>query len=125
MIDFSKIKEGDKYKINVLGTEYTIIFSKNSDKYPGLVDSNGYEDCSDKTIIVVHKSDEDFIVKDFVYLIKKNLRHEILHAFFDESGLAFDSHKTTAWAVNEEMVDWFAMQSPKIYKVYQELGILD
>lgn len=29
-----------------------------------------------------------------------------------------------AWAINEEMVDWFAIQSPKIFAAYQNLGIL-
>ena len=41
---------------------------------------------------------------------KKNLRHEIVHAFLFESGLAENSE----WAYNEEMVDWIAKQGPKI-----------
>lgn len=27
-----------------------------------------------------------------------------------------------AWAMNEEMVDWFAMQLPKIIKSFEQLG---
>lgn len=54
---------------------------------------------------------------------KETLRHEIVHAFFFESGiadngLAFDG----SWAKNEEMVDWFALQGLKIYKAWQEAG---
>lgn len=57
---------------------------------------------------------------------KKTLRHEIMHAFLNESGLSDDSNRFDgAWAKNEEMVDWFAIQSPKIFKVFVELGILE
>ena len=56
---------------------------------------------------------------------KKILRHEIIHAFFNESGLQSSANQFDgAWAQNEEMVDWFAIQSPKIFAVYQNLGIL-
>ena len=56
---------------------------------------------------------------------KLTLRHEIVHAFFNESGLmdsafAYDG----AWAKNEEMVDWLAIQIPKIYKAFEEAGCL-
>lgn len=44
-------------------------------------------------------------------------RHEIIHAFFHESGL-------DEYCENEQLVDWFAIQSPKIFKVFQELNIL-
>lgn len=44
----------------------------------------------------------------------------------NESGLSDSSNQYGgAWAKNEEMVDWFAIQSPKIFKVYSELGIID
>ena len=52
------------------------------------------------------------------------LRHEIIHAFLFESGLECNSLKTYNWAENEEMVDWFAIQSPKIFILYKELNIL-
>lgn len=51
------------------------------------------------------------------------LRHEVIHAFLNESGLQWNSFAPeNAWAKNEEMVDWIAIQAPKIFKVYQELG---
>ena len=56
-------------------------------------------------------------VEDFE---KKVLRHEIFHAFFGESGLRSSSE----YAEIEELIDWLAIQSPKIFKVFQELGIL-
>lgn len=56
---------------------------------------------------------------------KQTLRHEIVHAFFDESGLASSSLGIDGpWAKNEEMVDWFALQGPKIYKAWQEAGAI-
>jgi len=54
----------------------------------------------------------------------KIARHEIVHAFLYESGLDCNSLKQYNWAENEEMVDWFAIQGPKIFKIYKELDIL-
>lgn len=47
-------------------------------------------------------------------------RHEIIHAFMFECGLAQNS----PWAHNEEMVDWFAMQWEKITAVMEQAGCL-
>lgn len=56
---------------------------------------------------------------------KKVLRHELMHAFLNESGLSANSTvPDCAWAKNEEMVDWFAIQSPKIFKVFSEAGCM-
>ena len=57
-------------------------------------------------------------------MVQRNitLRHEILHAFLHESGLWGCSLESTSWAMNEEMVDWVAIQFPKILKVYRQLG---
>ena len=50
------------------------------------------------------------------------LRHEVIHAFLNESGLTSSSNGVDCWALNEEMVDWIAIQYPKIRKVFQQLG---
>lgn len=118
-------------KINVLGTEYTIETHKTSeDKY--LKDNNlgGYCAEDDKMIVVADLSEKEYFYemneKEKETYRKKILRHEIVHAFLNESGLSDSANQYDgAWAKNEEMVDWFAIQSPKIFKVYQELGILD
>lgn len=63
---------------------------------------------------------------DFIRISERNtLRHEIVHAFFAESGLrecslAFDN----GWAMNEEMVDWIALQGEKIYAVWRMAGAI-
>lgn len=56
---------------------------------------------------------------------KTNLRHEIVHAFFNESGLQDNAFGIdNSWARNEEMVDWIAIQGEKIYKAWQEANAL-
>lgn len=49
------------------------------------------------------------------------LRHEIMHGIFTESGLSSQCH----FADSEECVDFLALQFPKIYKIFDDLGILD
>lgn len=56
---------------------------------------------------------------------KLTIRHEITHAFLSESGLCESSNGVeNGWARNEEMVDWFAIQSPKIFKVFKQLDLI-
>lgn len=52
------------------------------------------------------------------------LRHEIVHAFLYESGLAANSAAARQWATNEEMVDWIALQGPKIYRAWRQAAAL-
>ena len=51
---------------------------------------------------------------------KQVIRHEIIHAFVFESGLDTCSD----WAKNEEMVDWIAIQFPKLLKAFKEADCL-
>lgn len=55
---------------------------------------------------------------------KDTLRHEVIHAFFKESGLWGSSIEVRAWSLNEEMVDWLALQFPKMVKVFEQLDCL-
>lgn len=115
-----------KNKINVLGTEYTIKFSDQKES-AGLINSDGYTDTSVKLIVVDHfKSTENDPTRKANILAyqKQVLRHEIIHAFLAESGLDGNGLAVDHWEFNEEMVDWFAIQSPKIYKVFAELDLL-
>ena len=58
-------------------------------------------------------------------LKKKTLRHELIHAFLAESGLSANALSNyTSWAENEEMVDWIAIQFPKILEVFKEVDCL-
>lgn len=112
-------------KVNILGTEWKIVFCKEEESEL-LKDKcrDGCTDDSTRTIWICEKKD-DCELQDYESWKKVILRHEILHAFLFESGLDASSIATYgAWATNEEMVDWFAIQSPKIFAVYQNIGIL-
>lgn len=118
-------------KVNILGTEYRIEIHKVSeDSFMEEKGLAGYCEEENKLIVVADMSEEKYFVgmdeKAQETYRKKTLRHEIMHAFLNESGLSDDSNRFDgAWAKNEEMVDWFAIQSPKIFKVFEKLGILD
>lgn len=117
-------------KINILGTEYRIETHKVSeDSYLEDNKLSGYCGEDGKLIVIADTSEEKYFLgmdeKEQETYWKKTLRHEIMHAFLNESGLSDCSNQYDgAWAKNEEMVDWFAIQSPKIFKVYSELDIL-
>ena len=52
----------------------------------------------------------------------RTIRHEIIHAFQFESGLGFNvEHKPIG--VEETFVDWYALQYPKIKKIYEKLDV--
>lgn len=110
-------------KVSILGTEYVIEYrSSKEDKI--LEDSDGYTDLYSKLIVVAN--DENGNIKDYNAYRKKVLRHEIVHAFLYESGLAHNSIQVeSAWAMNEEMVDFFAIQGEKIHKAWSEVNALD
>lgn len=55
---------------------------------------------------------------------KITLRHEIIHGFLKESGLWGSSIGIDAWATNEEMVDWIALQFPKMIKAFEEVDAI-
>ena len=105
--------------INVLGTEYKIKENCNIDTYSALKDNEAYTDHTTKEIIISEYSKDDNSVSDLQNHINKVKRHEIIHAFLYESGLDCN----TDWATNEEIVDWFAIQYPKISKIFKKLNI--
>lgn len=113
--------------VNVLGTTYTIeIKSINEDL--DLKNKYAYIFYAAKKIVLRNLIEEwkGDPVKATIAKMRECLRHEIIHAFLQESGLAesslvFDSE---GWSKNEEMIDWFAIQSPKIYKAFKEAKCL-
>lgn len=114
-------------KVNILGSEWTIIFK---DKDPTFEECSGYAEANERVILIenVHVPDDkdpmDLNICAQYINQKRVIRHEIIHAFLMESGLDESSLSAEHWASNEEMVDWFARQTPKIYKVYKELDVL-
>lgn len=113
--------------VNVLGVEYTVKFVEKS-KGPALENSDGYCDSSTKCIVVRDYTEsekkEPFALGNLDGYKKKVLRHELTHAFFYESGLACNANGHECWALNEEMVDWMAIQGPKLFQAWKEADAL-
>ena len=116
--------------VSILGTPYEIIVKKYDEEEAfdrrSIV---GFCDGYAKEIVVcdmhTYKSWEHEPDKTVVAAQKQTLRHEIVHAFFDESGLMDSSSMVECpWSKNEEMVDWIANQGMKIYKAWQEADAL-
>lgn len=114
-------------EIKVLGTSYKIEY-KNAEEEKRLNDLEGYTDLYNKVIVICKLKSREYYKDDCEEKCKivenKILRHEIIHAFLYESGLDCNSNKSYSWAENEEMTDWFAIQSPKIFEIYNKLNIL-
>ncbi len=108
--------------VNILGTDYTIE-ERTQDEDEILNDStDGYCDKTVKLIVVGNDPDKSDL-KDYDEYKKLVLRHEIIHAFLFESGLHESfTHPTTGH--DEQYVDWFAVQSPKIFEAFKKAGCL-
>lgn len=109
-------------KINILGTEYTLTVCSEADE-PRLTGVSGCCDETAKELFVEtfdeYKEDQSS-KKNLVALPRKVMRHEIIHAFLFESGLAENS----PWAQNEEMIDFFAIQFPKMLEAFRAADAL-
>lgn len=120
----------DTMKIDILGTEYRIEIHKVSeDSFMKEKSLAGYCEEENKLIVVADMSEEEYFAgmdeKAQEAYRKKTLRHEIMHAFLNESGLSDSSNRFDgAWAKNEEMVDWLAIQAPKIFFAFKKMNIL-
>lgn len=115
--------------VNILGTTYKIeVRKKEEDKYLEENDMGGYCSENGKTIVILDIRDiPEHVLNDEekIEAMKAVLRHEIIHAFLNESGLSVCANTWGgAWAKNEEMVDWFAIQSPKIFEAFEYVECL-
>lgn len=81
---------------------------------------DGFCDWTTRRIFV--RSELEGTLEDMDVYLKKVLRHEIVHAFLFESGLAESSLPSEEWAKNEEMIDWIARNGEKIYNVWKIAG---
>lgn len=105
-------------KIDVLGREYTIsIVAIEDDETLNEQDLDGYCEHEDAKIVIRKK--------DNPKNMNAAIRHELIHAFLFESGLGFNWEHNTAMGHDENFVDWFALQYPKIHKLFQKLEIED
>lgn len=108
--------------INILGSKYTLtVFNKTEDSR--LESLDGLCDETAKELLVDNYAEDagdPTCKKNLAVQIRKNKRHEIIHAFLFESGLAENS----SWAQNEEMVDFFAIQFPKLLEAFKAADAL-
>lgn len=113
-------REGGKI-VHILGTEYKILIIEEGD-YRFNTNADGWCDTQAKEILLFNFKQDIESVRDLIAYQNKVLRHEIIHAFLYESGLCQSSHSSNCWAKNEEMVDWIAIQEPKLNRAFKEAG---
>ena len=102
--------------VSVLGTEYKIMFRGKSEDAKLEVAGDGYCDTSTKVCVVDKMDDTDPRCKGNLEEYRKSVvRHELVHAFLYESGI-----DVCAEWMNEELVDWIAIQFPKLNRAFQE-----
>lgn len=99
----------------ILGTEYELIRNDET-----LKEINADGECRGYSKVIRIRPLNDMLFGDASdeekeKRYKEVLRHEIVHAFFNECGL-------DDYCNNEELVDWIAIQFPKMLKVFQEIG---
>lgn len=107
-------------RAEILGTTYEIFMDVPEDTLPPGAD--GLCDNTTKEIRIAQVKPDADSVRDLDEYKRRVLRHEIIHAFLFESGLHTES-TVEPWATSEEMIDWLAIQSPKIFHVFRTLQI--
>lgn len=112
----TKENKFESYKINVLGTTYTIVF-KTENEDLALENCVGYCDETIKEIVIKKGEPTKNSVSDLNKHYTSVIKHELIHAFIFESGLDHNSE----WALNEEMTSWVSRQFDKINEAYKEI----
>ena len=123
-------KEVLKVEVSILGTQYKIEIKKyEEDEAFERRSISGYCDGYTKNIVICDMATyvgwEHEPPESCAKAQAETIRHEIIHAFFNESGLkdsafAYDG----SWTKNEEMIDWLAIQLPKIYEAFESVGCM-
>ena len=113
----SKDKINPVDSVSILGTPYKIIREKFGNE-----DIDGETDYTSHQIRI--RTDNINKLGDFDVLMKKQLRHEIIHAFMAESGLQANFEHYRQFGHDETTVDWFAIQFPKMLEVFKQVGAL-
>lgn len=108
--------------VDILGAQWTLVERAEADD-SRLSNCDGYCDWTARLIVIEREIDGN--LDDMERYIRKVKRHEIIHAFLFECGLAESTMSTQAWAQNEEMVDWLARLGERIYKAWKEAGAVE
>lgn len=100
--------------VNIIGTEYMIEHNLESKEADG--EAQFY--CKKINIKPTDKMlDEDSTEEEKTNREKEVTRHELWHCLLFECG-------AEEYAYDEKLIDLLAIQSPKIFKTFQELDIL-
>ena len=115
--------------VNILGTVYSIeIIGYKDDKAFEKREIVGYCDSTEHKLVVCdlkdHPSFEDETDEYRFKQLKHTIRHETIHAYLSESGLEDNALTYEGpWSRNESMVDYFAIQGPKIFETWNEISL--
>ena len=99
-------------EIEILGTTYGLYVDR-SVTNPKLQNTDAYCELWSKKIVFSPFQRDDLTIESLQEYVSKIVRHEIVHAFFHESGLA-------SYVTDEMLVDWIAHKLCKIGAVCQK-----
>lgn len=108
-------------KIDILGQEYKLL-KGNAKKYDSLNGADGFTDLYANKIVIdelLGTPEGGYKSENPTGVINRVYRHEVLHAFFKESGISYKFSNDD----EEFLVDWIAVQFPKLKKVFEEMGV--
>lgn len=106
-------------KVNILGVVYTIYDEVSVKDDIRITDCDGVTDFTTREILIAEMNSAPNSWKKLDIYKKRTIRHEIVHAVLFESGLDHN----TEWARNEEVVDWIAIQFPKLLDIFKDIEV--
>lgn len=106
-------------EISILGTPYRVYTDVTEQDKPMMKDADGLTDFTTKEIFIAPMKADPDSMQDLEHYERRTIRHEIIHAMLFESGL----DANTDWARNEEIVDWIAIQFPKIAEAFKGMAV--
>lgn len=103
-----------KQEVYILGTPYEIVSDAEVEDKHKLYGNDGLAELYSKKLVVnlEHVVDDNNYEHSELYY-RKVLRHEMIHAFFHESGL-------TQYADDEVLVDFLALQLDKMFNIMNQ-----
>ena len=114
-----------KFTLDILGSRYKVEIAPYGKYYDRFQEAGGWCDFHDKSIVALDAEDyakdmDDIATNKPFKATERILRHEIMHAFMCESGLDGE----TEFARNEVLIDFLAIQFPKMVAVMEKAGLI-
>ena len=105
-------------KINILGTEWKIKITDPEYKKFKSLNATGLCEVHSKEILIANLKEDDKTYDNYKRFIDEIFKHEIIHAFFYESGLK-------QYYYDETLVEALSILIPKMNKVFKELNLIE